>query len=106
MSRCRWFQYSHGEYRKGTSYIKNKDHKKKPKRDTAWRVEQGNAKKQDRGRRCGHPCQPKSKKIYQRYANRKLRMYVKTKTYNEDWDAIPVGSHPYKWVFRDPWDWD
>ena len=105
MSKCRWFQYSHGEYRKGTGYVKNTDHKKKQQLDTAWRVEQGNMKRQDRGGRCGYCCQPKSKKFYQRHSNRKLRTYVKTKIYNEDWDAIAVGPQSYKWLFRDPWDW-
>lgn len=106
MSRCRWFQYNHGEYREGTSYRKNKNHKKKQKQDTAWLVEQGNMKRQDRGGRCGNCHQPPSKKPYQRHANKKLRMYIKTQIHNEDWDAIPVGPQHWKWIFRDPWDWD
>lgn len=106
MSRYRWFQCERGEYRKGTSYVKNTNHKKKPKRDTAWREELGNMKRQDSGGRCGHHCQPTSKKWYQRYVNRKLRTYVKTKMYSEDWDAIPIGAQMRKWIFCDPWMWD
>ena len=105
MSRCKWFQWDQGPYRVGTKYRKNTNHKKKQKRDTAWLVEQGNIKRQDRGGRSGFCCQPTSKKFYQKYANQQLRTYVKTKIYNEDWDAIPVSPQPYKWQFRDPWDW-
>lgn len=105
MSRSRWFQYDQGPYRVGTKYRKNKDHRKKPKRDESWLIEQGNRKRQSRGGRCGYCCQPPTKKPYQKHANRKLRMYVKTKMYNEDYDAIPLGPQHSKWVFRNSWDW-
>ena len=105
MSRSRWFQYDQGPYRVGTKYVKNADHRKKPKRDESWLIEQGNRRRQDRGGRCGNGCQPSSKKSYQKNANKRLRQHTRAMLHHELWENMPVGPQKSKWIFRNSWDW-
>ena len=99
----RWHQRFRGPFREGTSYVRNKNHKKKDKVEDPWRVEKRFNKR--RGKyRSGNCCAGPhfSRKSYVRQSAKEHRAWERRQIHNENWDAL--SDYSYK-VFADPWYW-